>query len=80
MEAMRLLWTRAKLVVEPSGAVALAAACRMGREGRLADRRVGVILSGGNVDVDQLPFTHQARVVTSAVADPPPGDRSQASS
>jgi threonine dehydratase len=47
--AMRLLWERLKLVVEPTGALGLAAAL----EGRVetAGRRVGVILSGGNVDL-----------------------------
>ncbi len=44
VEAMELLWTRAKQVVEPSGAVALAALAG----GRFAGRRVGVLLSGGN--------------------------------
>jgi threonine dehydratase len=49
VEAMRFLWTRMKLVVEPSGAVPLAAV--------LADpepfrgRRVGIVISGGNVDL-----------------------------
>jgi len=46
--AMRLLWTRLKLLVEPSSAVALAAVLQQ-RE-RLAGKRVGVVLSGGNVD------------------------------
>jgi threonine dehydratase len=47
--AMRFLWTRAKLVVEPSGAVPLAALLAAG--GEFEGRRVGVILSGGNVDL-----------------------------
>jgi threonine dehydratase len=49
VEAMRFLWTRMKLVVEPSGAVGLAALLR---DGRPAGTRIGVILSGGNVDLD----------------------------
>ena len=49
-EAMRFLWTRMKAVVEPSGAVPLAALLRAGAVP--AGARVGVILSGGNVDVD----------------------------
>ena len=53
-EAMRLVWHRAKLVVEPSGAVPLAAVLEH-RE-RFKDRRVGIILSGGNVDLDNLPW------------------------
>ena len=50
--AMRLLWTRAKQLVEPSSATALAAVLR-NRE-RFAGQRVGVLLSGGNVDLDAL--------------------------
>jgi threonine dehydratase len=52
--AMRLLWERLKQVVEPSGAVALAAILRA--PDRFRGRRVGVILSGGNVDLDALPW------------------------
>lgn len=54
--AMRLVWERMKVVIEPSSAVPLAALL----EGRLpvAGRRVGIIISGGNVDLDDLPWTH----------------------
>lgn len=52
--AMRLLWTRMKQLVEPSSAIVLAALLRH-RE-RFAGQRVGVILSGGNVDPDALPI------------------------
>jgi threonine dehydratase len=52
--AMRLLWDRLKQVVEPSGAVALATILR--HPERFRGRRVGVILSGGNVDLDHLPW------------------------
>lgn len=62
VSAMRLLWERAKLLVEPSAAVALAAVLS-GRfapggegEGR-GVQSVGVILSGGNVDLERLPWT-----------------------
>ena len=47
--AMRFLWERMKLVVEPTGALATAGV--MTRAAQLRDRRVGVILSGGNVDL-----------------------------
>jgi threonine dehydratase len=49
VEAMRFVWERMKLVVEPTGVLALAAALR----GRVdvAGRRVGILLSGGNVDL-----------------------------
>jgi len=49
LKAMRLLWERAKTVVEPSGAAALAAVLR--EPGRFRGKRVGVLLSGGNVDL-----------------------------
>lgn len=52
--AMQLLWQRMKQVVEPSSAIALAAVLAL-RE-RLAGQRVGVILSGGNVDLGALPW------------------------
>ncbi|MCG6948810.1 MAG: threonine/serine dehydratase [Acidobacteria bacterium] len=54
IHAMRLLWERMKLVVEPSGAVPLAAVLE--HPGRFTDRRVGLIVSGGNVDLDRLPW------------------------
>jgi threonine dehydratase len=51
IRAMRFLWERVKLVVEPTGALAIAALLS-GRV-RLPGQRVGVILSGGNVDLAQ---------------------------
>ncbi len=52
--AMRTIWERMKIVIEPSAAVAAAPALlrRIGADGG----RVGIILSGGNVDLSQLPF------------------------
>jgi threonine dehydratase len=55
--AMRLLWQRTKLVVEPSSAIALAMV--LGNRERFAGQRVGVILSGGNVDLDALPWVSE---------------------
>jgi len=54
--AMRLAWERAKLLIEPSAAVAVAAV--LGERFRALDGigRVGVILSGGNLDLDRLPW------------------------
>jgi threonine dehydratase len=49
VEAARLLWERQKLVVEPTGALGLAGARK--EKARVAGKRVGVILSGGNVDL-----------------------------
>lgn len=54
IEAMKLIWQRMKVVVEPSAAVPLAAI--MNNKSLFADKKVGVILSGGNVDLDKLPF------------------------
>jgi threonine dehydratase len=48
-EAMRFLWERTKLVVEPTGAMALAAA--LSSVVPVSGQRIGVVLSGGNVDV-----------------------------
>lgn len=56
--AMRLIWERLKIVVEPSSAIALAAILR--HRQHFAGRRVGVILTGGNVDLDQLPWAPAA--------------------
>jgi threonine dehydratase len=52
--AMRMIFERMKLVVEPSSAIALAAILEH-RE-LFANRRVGVVLTGGNVDLDALPW------------------------
>ncbi len=54
IEAMRLVWERMKLVVEPSGVVCLAALLEKRRE--VPGERIGVILSGGNVDLAKLPW------------------------
>ena len=53
--AMRLLWERTKLIVEPSGAVAAAPALLKKIDGK--GKKVGIILSGGNLDLAKLPFT-----------------------
>ncbi len=50
--AVKFLLTRMKILVEPSGAVSAAAA--LFRKLPAGVKRVGVILSGGNVDFDQL--------------------------
>ena len=52
--AMRLIWQVLKQVVEPSSAIALAAV--LSAPARFAGQRVGVVLSGGNVDLDALPW------------------------
>jgi threonine dehydratase len=54
VEAMRCLWERMKILVEPSAAVPLGAV--LSRRLDVAGRRVGLIVSGGNVDLDRLPW------------------------
>ena len=54
VQAMLLLWERTKLVVEPSGAVAAAPA--LFRKIGAAGKRIGIILSGGNLELRKLPF------------------------
>jgi threonine dehydratase len=58
LAAMRLIWECLKLLVEPSSAIALAAVLQQ-RE-RFAGQRVGIVLSGGNVDIDALPWGRAA--------------------
>ena len=54
LTAMRFVWERAKLIIEPSAAVAVGVL--MEHKIDLVGLRVGVILSGGNVDLDRLPW------------------------
>jgi threonine dehydratase len=54
VDAMRFLWERMKLVVEPSGAVSLAAVLK--NRSIFEGKTIGIIISGGNVDLGKLPF------------------------
>lgn len=54
IEAMRLIWERMKIIVEPSSAVALAAVIKEPQT--FKGKNVGIIISGGNVDLSALPF------------------------
>ena len=54
IEAMKLIWERLKIVVEPSSAVAFAAVLH--DKIRFKNKKIGIILSGGNVDLANLPF------------------------
>ncbi|MCE7072145.1 threonine/serine dehydratase [Dyadobacter sp. CY327] len=54
IQSMRFLWERMKLVVEPSGAVPLAAFIK--NKDQFEGKKVGIILTGGNVDLGKLPF------------------------
>ncbi len=62
LDAMQFLWERMKLVVEPSGAVSLAAIL----SGRISmkDKKIGAIISGGNVDIEGF-FTLLAQKIHS---------------
>jgi len=52
--ALRYIWERMKIVVEPSSAVALASVLR--KKEKFRNKKIGIILSGGNVDLSNLPF------------------------
>ena len=54
IDAMKLIWERMKIIIEPSSAVAFAAVLK--HKDMLKHKKVGVILSGGNVNVSNLPF------------------------
>jgi threonine dehydratase len=54
VEAMRMIWERMKIIIEPSSAVPLAAILE--NKVDVKGKRVGIILSGGNVDLGGLPF------------------------
>ncbi|HMH02733.1 MAG TPA: pyridoxal-phosphate dependent enzyme [Candidatus Udaeobacter sp.] len=59
ISAMRTIWETMKIIVEPSAAVSFAAI----QEGKIdvAEKRVGIILTGGNVDLDALPWLQADR-------------------
>lgn len=50
IDAMRFLWNRMKIIVEPSGAVPLASL--LSDKIQIKDKKVGLILSGGNIDIE----------------------------
>ncbi len=54
VEAMKLQWSRLKTVVEPSGAVSFAGVLE--HADRFCNRRVAIVISGGNLDLDKLPW------------------------
>lgn len=55
VKAMRLVWERMKIIIEPSSAVPLAVV--LNNKELFKGKRVGIIISGGNVDLDALPFS-----------------------
>jgi len=52
IDAMKFLWTRLKIVVEPSGVVSLAGLLSINKD--IINKKIGVILSGGNIDLDEF--------------------------
>lgn len=54
IDALKLIWERMKIIVEPSSAVAFAAVLR--EKEKFRSSKVGIIISGGNVDLQKLPF------------------------
>lgn len=57
VDAMKLVWKTMKIVIEPSSAVTLA--CILKNPETFKDQRVGVIVTGGNVDLDKLPWMNK---------------------
>ena len=55
VDAMRLIWARMKIVMEPSSAVPLATILK--NRDVFAGKRVGIIITGGNVDLGKLPWS-----------------------
>ena len=54
IEAMRMIWERIKIIIEPSSAVPLASVLE--NKNKFANKNIGIILSGGNVDLENLPW------------------------
>ncbi|MFT5846375.1 MAG: threonine dehydratase [Psychroserpens sp.] len=54
INAMRFIWERMKIIIEPSSAVTFAAVLK--EKSAFKNKKIGVIISGGNVDVNNLPF------------------------
>jgi len=52
--AMRLVWERMKIIIEPSSATTLAVV--MTKPEKFRDKKIGLIITGGNVSLDRLPF------------------------
>lgn len=54
IDALKLIWERMKIIVEPSSAVAFAAVLR--EKEKFRGKKIGIVISGGNVDLKNLPF------------------------
>lgn len=58
VDAMKLVWERMKIIIEPSSAVTVAAVMKQSKEQPevFQNKKIGIIISGGNVDLTKLPF------------------------
>jgi threonine dehydratase len=54
IETMQLIWERMKIIIEPSSATALAAVLKSKQQ--FSKKKIGIMISGGNVDLKNLPF------------------------
>jgi threonine dehydratase len=54
IDAMRLVWERMKIIIEPSSATVLAVV--LANKEKFKNKKIGLIISGGNVDLEKLPF------------------------
>jgi threonine dehydratase len=54
IDSMRMIWERLKMIVEPSSSITLGAILK--NKDRFKGKKVGLIISGGNVDLDHLPW------------------------
>ena len=54
INAMRMIWERMKIIVEPSCAITLGAILK--RKDEIKGKKIGLIMSGGNVDLNKLPW------------------------
>ena len=56
IQSMRMIWQRLKIIIEPSSSIVLAAL--LIKNEQFYNKRIGLILTGGNVDLDTLPWNH----------------------
>ncbi len=56
IQTMKMIWQRLKIIVEPSCSIVLAAL--MIHNEQFFNKKVGLILTGGNVDLDALPWNY----------------------
>lgn len=60
VDAMKLIWERMKIIIEPSAAVTLAAILK--NRAKFENKRVALILSGGNLDLEKLPWLNSDKL------------------